>query len=108
MDALAILISGGLDSAILLGDALRQHTVVHPLYVRSGLFWEAAELDHLRTYLTAIRDPALHELTILEAPVLDLYGNHWSVTGNDVPGAGSPDSAVFLPGRNLLLLSKAL
>jgi 7-cyano-7-deazaguanine synthase len=47
-------------------------------------------------------------LTILEQPVADLYGNHWSLTGRGVPGAETPDEAVFLPGRNVLLLAKAL
>jgi 7-cyano-7-deazaguanine synthase len=46
-------------------------------------------------------------LTILHLPVRDLYGAHWSVTGRRVPGARTRDEAVDLPGRNLLLLSKA-
>ena len=37
-----------------------------------------------------------------------MYGRHWSVTGEGVPGADTPDDAVFLPGRNVLLLSKAM
>jgi 7-cyano-7-deazaguanine synthase len=37
----------------------------------------------------------------------DLYDAHWSVTGEGVPDADSPDEAVFLPGRNLLLVMKA-
>ncbi|MFZ8477477.1 7-cyano-7-deazaguanine synthase, partial [Staphylococcus aureus] len=32
----------------------------------------------------------------------------WSLTGQGVPGADTPDDAVFLPGRNVLLLAKAL
>lgn len=39
-------------------------------------------------------------------PVADLYEYHWSVTGRDVPGADSPDDAVYLPGRNALLALK--
>ena len=108
MDALAVLISGGLDSAILLGDALRRPGNVYPLYVQCGLIWETAELAHLRRYLQACQTPALQPLTILEQPVADLYGNHWSITGQDVPTAHSPDEAVFLPGRNVLLLTKTL
>jgi 7-cyano-7-deazaguanine synthase len=108
MDPLAVLISGGLDSAILLGDSLRKHTVVHPIYIRCGLFWESAELAFLDRYLQAMRCPTLQPLTILDQPVADLYGKHWSITGRDVPDANSADEAVFLPGRNVLLLSKAL
>jgi 7-cyano-7-deazaguanine synthase len=106
--ALAVLVSGGLDSAILLGESLRTHAAVHPLYVRCGLSWEPVEMQHLRRYLDAIRGPALRPLTVLEMPVADLYGEHWSLTARGVPGADSPDEAVFLPGRNVLLLAKAL
>jgi 7-cyano-7-deazaguanine synthase len=105
---LAVLVSGGLDSAILLGEALRAGAVVDPLYVRCGLSWEAVELQHLRCYLDAVHTAKLRPLTILEMPVRDLYGEHWSTTGRCVPDAHSPDAAVFLPGRNVLLLAKAL
>jgi 7-cyano-7-deazaguanine synthase len=108
MDALAVLISGGLDSAILLGSALTNHDAIYPLYIRCGLLWESAELNHLRRYLQALSCPALRSLVILEQPVADLYGAHWSLTGKDVPDAQSHDEAVFLPGRNVLLLSKSL
>jgi 7-cyano-7-deazaguanine synthase len=41
-------------------------------------------------------------------PVADLYAGHWSLTGRGVPGADTPDDAVYLPGRNVLLLAKAI
>jgi 7-cyano-7-deazaguanine synthase len=106
--SLAVLVSGGLDSAILLGESLRRHAAVQPLYVREGLSWEIVELSHLCRFLEAIRCPALRPLHVLEMPVADLYGSHWSITGRDVPDAQSPDEAVFLPGRNVLFLAKAL
>jgi 7-cyano-7-deazaguanine synthase len=105
---LAVLISGGLDSAILLGEALREEAAVHPLYVRNGLSWEAVELRHLQRFLEALTGPRLRPLQILELPVADLYGPHWSITGKDVPGPDAPDEAVYLPGRNVLLLAKSL
>lgn len=103
-----MLVSGGLDSAVLLGEALREPAVVYPLYVRSGLFWEETELAHLRRFLEALRGPALRPLHLLHVPVADLYDGHWSLSGQNVPDAGTPDEAVFLPGRNVLLLSKAM
>ncbi|HMF14824.1 MAG TPA: 7-cyano-7-deazaguanine synthase [Gemmataceae bacterium] len=106
--ALAVLVSGGLDSAILLGELLREGETIHPLYVRHGLYWEAEELRHLQRFLEAIHRPTLQPLRVLEMPVRDLYGEHWSITGRDVPNADSPDAAVFLPGRNILLLAKAM
>src|SRR5262249_7142762 len=65
-------------------------------------------LAHLQRFVEAIASPALRPLTLLDQPVRDLYGPHWSITGIDVPGADTPDEAVFLPGRNVLLLAKAL
>jgi 7-cyano-7-deazaguanine synthase len=106
--ALAVLVSGGLDSAILLGELVRESAAVHPLYVRHGLYWEADELKHLRRFLEAIHTPTLRPLQVLEMPVRDVYGDDWSITGRDVPDADSPDAAVFLPGRNVLLLAKAM
>ncbi len=106
--SLAVLVSGGLDSAVLLAESLNRHPVVWPLYVRFGLFWEKVELHHLRRLLDAIRTPALQPLTLLDMPVADLYGEHWSLTGVGVPAAGTPDAAVFLPGRNVLFLAKAM
>jgi 7-cyano-7-deazaguanine synthase len=105
---LAVLTSGGLDSAVLLAEACRRHPAVYPLYVRFGLAWEEAELAHLRRFLSALAMPALAPPVLLDMPVADLYGAHWSITGKDVPGFDTPDEAVFLPGRNVLLLAKAL
>jgi 7-cyano-7-deazaguanine synthase len=105
---LAVLVSGGLDSAILLAESLERHPAVWPLYVRFGLFWEQAELRHLQRFLDAVRSPVLQSLTLLDMSVRDLYGDHWSLTGIGVPDAGTPDAAVFLPGRNVLFLAKAM
>lgn len=104
---LAVLVSGGIDSAVLLGEAARRGPTT-PLYLRFGLAWEAVELAHLRRFLAAVATPTLRPLVVLDAPVTDLYGPHWSVTGEGVPDADSPDEAVFLPGRNVLFLAKAL
>jgi 7-cyano-7-deazaguanine synthase len=105
---LAVLISGGLDSAILLGQALDDGAIVYPLYVRGGHVWEDVERAHLNGFLEALSQPRLSSLHQLDVPVADVYGHHWSLTGRGIPDERSPDEAVFLPGRNVLLLSKAL
>ena len=46
-------------------------------------------------------------LTVLEEPLRDIYDPHWSTGADDVPDAGTPDEAVYLPGRNVLLTVKA-
>src|SRR4029078_5878313 len=79
-----------------------------PLYVRTGAAWEGVEREHLDRFLDAVATPALRPVVTLEVPGADLYGRHWSLTGRDVPDADSADEAVYLPGRNVLLLSKAL
>jgi len=107
-DTIGLLLSGGLDSGILLGHLLRQGRRVRPFYVRSGLCWEAAELDAVSRYLRAIECERLDKLVVLEMPLGDLYTGHWSLTGEGVPAAETPDEAVYLPGRNALLVIKAL
>jgi len=104
-DTVAVL-TGGLDSAILCADLARGHRRVHPVYIRQGLLWEETELAGLRRFFAAIDRPALAPLTTLDLPVADIYGEHWSLTGREVPGDETPDEAVYLPGRNLLLLAK--
>lgn len=102
-----LLLSGGLDSAILLGHLLKSGRKVQPFYVRSHLHWEQAEENAARRFAAALDDPQLAELVTLEMPVADLYQKHWSVTGQQVPDASTPDEAVYLPGRNALLVIKA-
>jgi 7-cyano-7-deazaguanine synthase len=105
---IAVLTSGGLDSAILVAELAQRQHAVHPIYIRSGLAWEAVELAYLRRFLAELRLAAVQPLVVLEMPVRDLYGEHWSLTGINVPDDATPDEAVFLPGRNLLLLLKAM
>jgi 7-cyano-7-deazaguanine synthase len=103
MERIAVLTSGGLDSAVLLADLARGATVF-PIYVEAGLAWEAEEKRALDAYLGALNNHNVAPLTLLEMPVRRLYGEHWSTTGEDVPAADQPDSAVYLPGRNVLLI----
>ncbi len=104
---IGLLLSGGLDSCVLLGHLLANGRRVQPFFIRSRLVWESGELAAIVRYLEAMAQPNLAELVILELPVDDLYEQHWSITGNDSPDALSSDEAVFLPGRNALLLIKA-
>ena len=80
---------------------------VYPVFIRQGLVWENNELHHLRRFLRASSIFNREPVTVLDLPMRDLYGDHWSTTGRKAPGAATPDQAVYLPGRNLLLLSKA-
>ena len=103
----AVLASGGLDSAVLVAHLGARGDVVQPIYVRFGLAWEPVEEAHLRRFLGTLPGGSTRPLLVFEEPVADLYGSHWSVSGDGVPDAGTPDDAVELPGRNLLLLAKS-
>ena len=103
----AVLVSGGLDSAILVGDLARTCPRVHPIYVRFGLVWEEVERRYLEEFLDSLGAGNVSPLKVLEMPIRPLYGAHWSTTGRSVPGHDTPDEAVFIPGRNLLLVVEA-
>lgn len=101
-----VLVSGGFDSAALLRWLLERGYEVHPLYVRCGLYWEKAERHWLRRLLARCATPALKPLR--EARVeLPRARRHWSLDGKGVPSARSAWDSVYLPGRNLLLVSIA-
>jgi len=102
-----VLLSGGLDSSILLATLLDQGCRVRPFYVRTQLAWEPEELLAVRRWLEALFSPRLDELVLLDLPLEDLYQDHWSVTGRNAPGRATADDAVYLPGRNALLVIKA-
>jgi 7-cyano-7-deazaguanine synthase len=104
--ATAVLISAGLDSAVLAAaEARTSH--VHPLYVAAGLAWEEAERAALDRLLRAPAFAALEPPIPLTFTVLDLYpANHWALIGQ-APAFDSPDEDVYLTGRNVMLLSKA-
>jgi len=103
----AVLLSGGLDSAVLVADEATRGEV-QPIYVSAGLAWEAAERA-----LTArvLASPPYREhvrpLVSLSVDMRDVYAaTHWAVRGAP-PAYHTPDEDVYLPGRNIVLLGKA-
>jgi 7-cyano-7-deazaguanine synthase len=106
MDRIAVLASGGLDSSVLVADKAR-NAEVYPIYVQWGLKWEATERESLEAFLSALKSPNASAPTVISIPIKAVYGDHWSLSGESVPGADAPDSAVFLPGRNILLIGLA-
>jgi len=104
----AILLSGGLDSAILLGHLLDQGVRVQPIYIATDCIWQAAEQQAIEQFLAVLGSDATLPLVELAVPLADLYGEHWSMTGSNVPDESTSDEAVLLWGRNPLLLVKAM
>ena len=103
----AIALVSGLDSCIMTALLARTYREVTPLFIRSGLKWEDAELAALGRFFEALDAEPVRPVVELEFGRGSLYGGHWSTGGQAVPDAMAPDSDFFLPGRNLLLLSVA-
>jgi 7-cyano-7-deazaguanine synthase len=103
----AVLLSGGLDSAVLLADEATRGEV-QPIYVSVGLAWEPAEREVLNELLAtnAFRQ-RVRSLVSLSLDMRDVYPRtHWAVAGRP-PAYHTPDEDVYLPGRNIVLLGKA-
>jgi 7-cyano-7-deazaguanine synthase len=105
--SVCVLVSGGLDSDALVGLAAQQYERVYPVYVVQGLRWERVEQYWLRRFLKAFDHPRVAAVRAIHLPMRDLYGRHWSTGHGTIPGARTPDRAVYLPGRNLALTVKA-
>ncbi len=104
---IAVLVSGGLDSSVLLAELARRHVRVHPIYVRTGMRWEREELRVLRRFVSALRSPRVAPITVLRLPMNDIARDHWSVTGRKPPGYRAAMTSNYILGRNLSLLAKA-
>jgi 7-cyano-7-deazaguanine synthase len=103
----AVLLSAGLDSAVLAASELRTSRV-HPLYVSAGLAWEREELLALHRLLASPPFTGrIGQLVHLTFTVEDVYpASHWALRGQP-PAFDTPDEDVYLTGRNVILLSKA-
>jgi len=103
----AVLVSAGLDSAVLAAAEARE-SLVHPIYISTGLAWERGELAALERLLaTAPFAVNVAPLARLSFTVEDLYpATHWALRGTP-PAFDTADQEVYLAGRNVLLLSKA-
>jgi 7-cyano-7-deazaguanine synthase len=101
-----VLLSGGLDSAVLLmEEALRGEA--QPVYVGVGLAWEKAERETIARFVEAAGlNGRVRPLVVLTVDMTDVYPKtHWAMQGRP-PGYHTPDENVYLPGRNVILLGK--
>lgn len=102
----AVLLSAGLDSAVLAACEARTSRV-QPIYVSAGLAWEQQELAALDRLLATAPFTSLLPLARLTFTVRDLYpASHWALRG-EPPAFDTPDEDVYLTGRNVILLTKA-
>jgi 7-cyano-7-deazaguanine synthase len=105
-----VLLSGGLDSAVLLADEVSRSSgeLVQPVYVSVGHTWEPAERAMVSRLLESPTIAAgVRPLAALSVDMTDVYSaTHWAMTGKP-PAYHTPDEDVYLPGRNVVLLTKA-
>jgi 7-cyano-7-deazaguanine synthase len=105
MTQTAVLLSAGLDSAVLAASEARRG-LVHPIYVSGGLAWEPEELVALTRLLDTPPLSSLAAPAHLTFTVRDLYpASHWAIRG-EPPAFDTPDDDVYLTGRNVALLAK--
>ena len=106
----AVLLSGGLDSAVLLANEASRASRgsdVQPVYVSAGMAWEAAERAMVERLLATLTFEHTRPLVTLSVDMRDVYAaTHWSIAGG-APAYHTPDEDVYLPGRNIILLGKA-
>ena len=108
MAGAAVLLSGGIDSAVVLAVERERARKVWPIHVRSGLAWEAAEA---RAIVRLLGQPPfagrVEPLQTVNVDMRDVYpATHWAVVGR-APAYDTPDEDVYLEGRNIILISKA-
>jgi 7-cyano-7-deazaguanine synthase len=103
----AVLLSGGLDSAVLVAEEAAVGDV-QPIYVAVGLAWEEAERAVVSQLLASpVFAGRVRPLVSLTVDMRDVYAaTHWAVQGRP-PAYHTPDEDVYLPGRNIILLGKA-
>jgi 7-cyano-7-deazaguanine synthase len=101
-----VLLSGGLDSAVLAAHEA-QITRVVPVYVSVGLAWEDAEVAMVERLLATAPYHNVDPLWRVSFTMRDVYSpTHWAIRGVP-PAYDTPDEDVYLAGRNLVLLTKA-
>ena len=105
-DKVAVLSSGGLDSAVMLAQLTQSYREVYPVYVRCGLFWEEQELRFLHRFLCALSEPAIREIHELNFQMDDVYKQGWYAKEKSVPGYYEDDDQWMIPGRNIILIAK--
>ena len=90
---------------MLLAHAAQGHPNVQPVYVGTGLAWERDEQVTAARFVASL--PRVRPMATLTVDMRDVYPSaHWAVRG-EAPAFDTPDTDVYLEGRNIVLLSKA-
>jgi 7-cyano-7-deazaguanine synthase len=108
MQRSAVLLSGGLDSVVMMALELAEGREIWPIQVLAGLAWEAAETAAIERVMHS--EPFVERVqpvTTLQFDMRDVYApSHWAVRGN-ARAYLDADETVYLEGRNITLIAKA-
>ena len=78
---------------------------VQPVYISTGLVWETQEHQAAARFAASLENT--RGIVTLTMDMRDVYpASHWALRG-EAPAFDTPDTDVYLEGRNVVLLSKA-
>ena len=97
MQSSAVLLSGGLDSAVLAAAEIEDGRDVFPVHVRAGLAWEDAEAAAIGALLAVPPFAGrVRSIASLSIDMRDVYPrSHWAIAGR-APDYDEPDETVYL------------
>lgn len=104
---LRILFSGGIESAVLMGEAVRAGLNPIPVYVSTGARWENAELEAAKNYLESL-DVGLSDKMVIRESISGKIKDHWAYNGMSYPLAEEDVLSLKIPQRNETLLREAV
>jgi len=104
---LRILFSGGIESAVLMGEAVKADLKPIPVYVSTGTRWENAELESVKIYLESLQIGLSDKIVIRKSMSGKIEG-HWAYNGNSYPLVEEDVQMLKIPGRNETLLKEAV
>lgn len=104
---LRILFSGGIESAVLMGEAVRADLKPIPVYVSTGTRWENRELKSAKHYLESLQ-AGLSEKMVICKSIQGKIKAHWAYNRMSYPRAEEDVQMLKIPGRNETLLREAV
>ena len=104
---LRILFSGGIESAVLMGEAVLAGLKPIPVYVSTGTRWENRELESAKLYLESLQ-VGLSDKMVIRESIPGKIKEHWAYNGMSYPLAEEDVKTLKIPGRNETLLREAV
>jgi len=104
---LRILFSGGIESAVLMGEAIEAGLEPIPVYVATGTRWENTELKSANIYLETI-EVGLSDKIMIRKYIPGDVEKHWAYNKGGYPLADEDVQSLEISGRNETLLREAV